>query len=149
MTTGRLGDLEQVSGCREDAGGYAAASPGRRGPTCPAATGVRTSRARPSPTGQAVRAGAPGPGAAWPPSPPLRPGAPLTEPLCASTPPRAQLLTVTAMAEPLRDPKHAYNVVEVGTADGGLALIIYGPGPDFLVDDVCFVPAEDLRAEGA
>lgn len=51
------------------------------------------------------------------------------------------------MAEPIwvpvEDTGPTLNVVEWDTAEG-LALIVYGPGPGYVVEDVCFVPAAEL-----
>ncbi|MEW2568335.1 hypothetical protein [Streptomyces sp. NPDC047070] len=52
------------------------------------------------------------------------------------------------MQAPGEDVEPALNVVEVETDDGGLALIIYGPGPDFCVEEIAFIPAEH-RVEDA
>lgn len=39
------------------------------------------------------------------------------------------------------------NAVQLPIEGEGLALIIYGPGPDFCVYDVTFVPADQLDDE--
>lgn len=56
------------------------------------------------------------------------------------------------MAEPIRTPDMdtgpALNCVELLVDGEGLALIIYGPGPDYCVHDVAFVPVDELDADG-
>lgn len=56
------------------------------------------------------------------------------------------------MAEPTdtrdTDTGPALNAVEFLVDGEGLALIIYGPGPDFCVHDVAFVPAWELDEDG-
>ncbi|MFE6165321.1 hypothetical protein ACFQ7F_41170 [Streptomyces sp. NPDC056486] len=64
---------------------------------------------------------------------------------------RPRVLTVAGMTERIRvsiEDAEPMNVVEFETGDGALALIIYGPGPDYCVDEVAFIPAEH-RIQGA
>lgn len=55
------------------------------------------------------------------------------------------------MAEPIRatdmDTGPTLNCVELLVEGEGLALIIYGPAPDFCVHDVTFVPLDELGDE--
>jgi hypothetical protein len=70
----------------------------------------------------------------------------------APVPPGVAASTVTGMAEPTRAPDMdtgpVLNCVELLVDGEGLALIIYGPGPDYCVHDVAFVPVDELDADG-
>jgi hypothetical protein len=56
------------------------------------------------------------------------------------------------MAEQIRTPDMdtgpALNCVELLVDGEGLALIIYGSGPDYCVHDVAFVPVDELDEDG-